>query len=56
MTRKGRVLLAVPLGLIAGVLVALLVNMMRTTVSEPMTVERKSGLEVLATMDRNDKA
>lgn len=54
MTRKGRVLLSIPLGLIAGIFVALLMNILRPTVSEPITVQRKSGLDVLATMDRSD--
>ncbi|NNF60396.1 MAG: hypothetical protein HKN06_03590 [Gammaproteobacteria bacterium] len=53
MTRKGRVFLAIPLGLLAGVFVAFIMNVFRPTVGEPLTVERRSGLDVLATMDRS---
>lgn len=54
LSRKSKVMLAVPLGLLAGLLVAFGLNFFRSTVSEARTVERKSGLEVLATRNRID--
>jgi len=54
MSRTAKVLLSVPLGLLAGVLVALFLNMFATIVAEPITIERKSELDVLATIDRSD--
>jgi len=52
-SRKAKVLLSAPLGLLAGLLVAFCLNLLRPTVSEAVTIERKSELDVLATIDRS---
>jgi uncharacterized protein involved in exopolysaccharide biosynthesis len=54
LSRKSKVLLAIPFGLLAGLLVAYGLNFFRSTLSEARTIERKSGLEVLATRNRTD--
>lgn len=51
-SRKAKVMLSAPLGLLAGLLVAFCLNLLRPTVSEAVTLERKSELDVLATIDR----
>lgn len=54
LTRKGRVLLSIPFGLVAGILAAVLLHLVRPTVSEPATATRRTGIDVLATFDRSD--
>lgn len=54
LSRKARVLLSIPLGLIAGILAVMAQQMFRAEVSEPATAARRTGLDVLATLDRKD--
>lgn len=54
LSRKARVLLAIPFGLLAGILAAVVMHLGRSTVTEPATAARRTGIEVLATLDKAD--
>lgn len=54
LTRKGRVLLSIPFGLLAGILAAVFLHLVRPAVSEPATAARRTGIDVLATLDKSD--